>query len=247
MSGFRKSTAKYMYLAGCGMRRSSSIVSPDTRPVLYSYFYSSCSWRVRIALGLKKIPYELRPTSLVTTEANDSINCYTNEYRELNPMQQVPALQIDGQTLCDSVAIMHYLDETRPLHPLLPQDPHKRAKVREIVEIICSGIQPLQNRLVLSHLGKEKSREWAQHWISRGFRGLEQVLSLSSGKYCVGDEISMADCCLVPQVFNARRYKVTLDPYPTILQLDQNLATNETIRASHPHNQPDCPPKLANK
>lgn len=112
---------------------------------------------------------------------------------------------LDGQTLCDSVVIMHYLDETRPQNPLLPQDPLKRAKVREIVEIICSGIQPLQNRIVLEHLGKEASMAWAQHWISRGFRGLEGVLAASSGKYCVGDEISMADCCLVPQVFNARR------------------------------------------
>ncbi|XP_034487972.1 probable maleylacetoacetate isomerase 2 isoform X2 [Drosophila innubila] len=219
-----------------GTRLSSSTVPKDARPVLYSYCHSSCSWRVRIALGLKKVPYEIKATSLLKT---DETHCYTNEYRELNPMQQVPALRIDGQTLCDSVAIMHYLEETRPEHPLLPIDPIKRAKVREIVEIICSGIQPLQNRLVLAHLGKEKSMEWAQHWISRGFRGLEQVLSASSGKYCVGDEISMADCCLVPQVFNARRYKVDLEPYPTILRIDQTLGNNAVFLDCHPNNQPD--------
>ncbi|XP_023162350.2 probable maleylacetoacetate isomerase 2 [Drosophila hydei] len=244
MSALRNNVRKYLHLAKNRIRSSSSMASSDTRPVLYSYYYSSCSWRVRIALGLKKIPYDIRPTSLTKADAT---YCYTNEYREINPMQQVPALKIDGQTLCDSVAIMHYLDETRPENPLLPQDPHKRAKVREIVEIICSGIQPLQNRLVLAHLGKEKSMEWAQHWISRGFRGLESVLAASSGKYCVGDEISMADCCLVPQVFNARRYHVNLDAYPKIVQLDQTLAANEIIRTCHPHSQPDCPPKLANK
>jgi len=111
----------------------------------------------------------------------------------------------DGHTLIESVAIMHYLEETRPQRPLLPQDVHKRAKVREIVEIICSGIQPLQNLIVLIHVGEEKKKEWAQHWITRGFRAVEKALSTSAGKYCVGDEISMADCCLVPQVFNARR------------------------------------------
>lgn len=112
---------------------------------------------------------------------------------------------LDGHTLIESVAIMHYLEETRPQRPLLPQDVHKRAKVREIIEIICSGIQPLQNLIVLIHVGEEKKKEWAQHWITRGFRAVEKALSTSAGKYCVGDEISMADCCLVPQVFNARR------------------------------------------
>lgn len=102
---------------------------------------------------------------------------------------------------------MHYLEETRPQRPLLPQDVHKRAKVREICEIICSGIQPLQNLIVLIHVGEEKKKEWAQHWITRGFRAVEKVLSTSAGKYCVGDEITMADCCLVPQVFNARRWE----------------------------------------
>lgn len=100
---------------------------------------------------------------------------------------------------------MHYLEETRPQRPLLPQDVHKRCKVREICEVITSGIQPLQNLIVLIHVGEEKKKEWAQHWITRGFRAIEKLLSTSAGKFCVGDEISMADCCLVPQVFNARR------------------------------------------
>lgn len=111
----------------------------------------------------------------------------------------------DGHTLVESVAIMHYLEETRPQRPLLPQDVHKRAKAREVCEVITAGIQPLQNLIVLIHVGEEKKKEWAQHWITRGFRAIEKLLSTSAGKYCVGDEITMADCCLVPQVFNARR------------------------------------------
>ncbi|EDV93137.1 probable maleylacetoacetate isomerase 2 [Drosophila grimshawi] len=201
--------------------------SDDAKPVLYSSCMSSCSWRVRIALGLKGIPYDIKT------------DCKSSEYKEVNPMQQVPALCIDGHTLCDSVAIMQYLDETRPQHPLLPQDPYKRAKVLQIVHIICSGIQPLQNTCVLARVGEEESLEWAQHWISRGFDALEKVLSESSGKFCMGDEISMADCCLVPQVFNARRYQINLDLYPTIQRLDHGLGTNTTIRACHPYNQPD--------
>lgn len=100
---------------------------------------------------------------------------------------------------------MHYLEETRPQCPIFPKDALKRSKVREISELITSGIQPLQNLAVLIEIGDEKKLEWAQHWINRGFTALEQLLSSSAGKYCVGDEITMADCCLVPQVANARR------------------------------------------
>jgi len=100
---------------------------------------------------------------------------------------------------------MHYLEETRPQPALLPQDPVKRAKVREIVELICSGIQPLQNIAVLDQIGKDQGLKWAQHWISHGFQGLEKILSQSAGQFCVGDELTMADLCLVPQVRNARR------------------------------------------
>lgn len=191
----------------------------NSQPILYSYWRSSCSWRVRICLNLKEIPYDIKPISLIKSGGEQ----HCNEYREVNPMEQVPgiylvlvsvhlkiiknilALQIDGHTLVESLAIMHYLEETRPQRPLLPQDFHKRAKTRELCEIIASGIQPLQNLIVLIHVGEEKKKEWAQHWITRGFRAVEKLLSTSAGKYCVGDEITLADCCLIPQVFNARR------------------------------------------
>lgn len=172
----------------------------------------------------------------------------------------------DGHTLVESLAIMHYLEETRPQRPLLPQDVLKRAKVREICEVlslslsllkhflnpttfrsqvIASGIQPLQNLIVLIHVGEEKKKEWAQHWITRGFRAIEKLLSTSAGKFCVGDEVTLADCCLVPQVFNARRFHVDLRPYPIILRIDRELEGHPAFRAAHPSNQPDCPPEAA--
>ncbi|KAH8341828.1 hypothetical protein KR059_001730, partial [Drosophila kikkawai] len=217
-------------------------MSTNTQPILYSYWSSSCSWRVRIALSIKNIKYEIQPTSLLKTVSN---HVYTPEYLEVNPMQKVPALKIDGHTLCDSVAIMNYLEQTRPQPALLPQDPLARTKVLEIVQLICSGIQPLQNSAVLELIGKDKSLEWAQHWIARGFRGLERVLNQSAGKYCVGNELTMADICVVPQVRNARRYKADLSPYPTIVRLDQELQELEVFKSTHPSKQPDCPPEFA--
>ncbi|KAH8362291.1 hypothetical protein KR200_005585, partial [Drosophila serrata] len=241
-------------------------MSTNSHPILYSYWASSCSWRVRIALNLKDISYDIKPTSLLKTVSN---HAYTPEYLKVNPMQKVPALKIgknysyicilveiyfisqlnnlDGHSLCDSVAIMHYLEQTRPQPTLLPQDLLIRAKVNEIVQLICSGIQPLQNVGVLEHIGKDKSLEWAQHWISRGFSGLEKILGQSAGKYCVGNELTMADICLVPQVHNAKRYKVDLSPYPTIVRLDKELLELEVFKSTHPFKQPDCPPEFAIK
>nr|CAD7430058.1 unnamed protein product [Timema monikensis] len=190
-------------------------------------------------LNLKEIPYDIKPVSLI--KGGGEQHC--NEYRDINPMEQVPALHIDGHTLVESLSIMHYLEETRPARPLMPQDVHKRAKVREVCEVIASGIQPLQNLIVLIYVGEEKKKEWAQHWITRGFRAVEKLLSSCAGKFCVGDEMSLADCCLVPQVFNARRFHVDLRPFPIILRIDRELENHPAFRAAHPSNQPDCPPE----
>ncbi|KAI5707043.1 hypothetical protein M8J75_013851 [Diaphorina citri] len=186
------------------------------KPVLYSYWRSSCSWRVRIALNLKEIPYDIKPISLI--KAGGEQHC--NEFRDVNPMEQVPALQIDGHTLIESLNIMHYLEETRPQRALMPQDVHKRAKVREICEVIASGIQPLQNLTVLIYVGEEKKREWAQHWIHRGLRAVEKLLSSSAGKF-----------------------HVDLRPFPIVLRIDRELENHPAFRAAHPSSQPDCPPE----
>uniref|UniRef100_A0A8C6PN62 Maleylacetoacetate isomerase n=1 Tax=Nothobranchius furzeri TaxID=105023 RepID=A0A8C6PN62_NOTFU len=235
------------------------------KPVLHGYFRSSCSWRVRIAFALKGIEFEQVPVNLI----KDGGQQLTEQYKALNPMQQVPAVEIDGITLSQSLAVIQYIDETRPGPRLLPGDPKARAQVRMISDLIASGVQPLQvdarlvfsllhekklqiliiqvgmlqNLYVLQKIGAEKL-QWAQHFIDRGFQALEPILKQTSGKYCVGDEISMADICLVPQVYNAERFKVDLRQYPTIKRLNKTLLEIEAFKVSHPSQQPDTPADL---
>ncbi|XP_068539210.1 maleylacetoacetate isomerase isoform X1 [Anas acuta] len=209
------------------------------KPILYGYFRSSCSWRVRIALALKGIAYDQVPVNLL----KDGGQQLSAEFKAVNPMKQVPALKIDGITLSQSLAIIHYLEDTRPNPRLLPQDPKKRAQVRMISDHIASGIQPLQNLSVLKQMG-EKKTEWAQKCITSGFQALEQVLQQTAGRYCVGDEVSMADLCLVPQVANAERFNVDLGPYPTITRINKALLELEAFKVSHPSRQPDTPAEL---
>ncbi|XP_061649781.1 maleylacetoacetate isomerase isoform X1 [Phyllopteryx taeniolatus] len=209
------------------------------KPVLHGYFRSSCSWRVRIAFALKGMEYDQVPVNLI----KDGGQQLTEEYKTLNPMQQVPAVEIDGIALSQSLAVIQYIDETRPEPRLLPSDPKKRARVRMISDLIATGIQPLQNLHVIQKIGAEKV-QWAQYFINRGFEALEALLKQTAGKYCVGDEISMADICLVPQVYNAERFKVDMSLYPTIQRLNQTLAEIDAFRVSHPSCQPDTPVEL---
>ncbi|XP_003214419.1 maleylacetoacetate isomerase isoform X1 [Anolis carolinensis] len=209
------------------------------KPLLYTYFRSSCTWRVRIALALKGIAYDPAPVNLV----KDGGQQLSPEFQAVNPMKQVPALKIDGVTLSQSLAIIEYLEETRPNPRILPQDPKKRAQVRMISEHIASGIQPLQNLSVLQQMG-DKKVDWAQRSISSGFEALERILQETAGRYCVGDEVTMADLCLVPQVYNADRYQVDLTPYPTIRRINKALLELEAFQTSHPSRQPDTPADL---
>uniref|UniRef100_A0A665UW75 maleylacetoacetate isomerase n=1 Tax=Echeneis naucrates TaxID=173247 RepID=A0A665UW75_ECHNA len=194
------------------------------KPVLYGYFRSSCSWRVRIAFALKGVEYDQVPVNLI----KDGGQQLTEQYKTRNPMQQVPAVEVDGVTLSQSLAVIQYIDETRPGPRLLPADPKKRAQVRMISDLIASGIQPLQ----VSNYDRQV--RWP----------LESILKQTSGKYCVGDEISMADICLVPQVYNAERFKVDVGQYPTIKRLNQTLLEIEAFKVSHPSCQPDTPAEL---
>ncbi|KAI4879785.1 hypothetical protein NFI96_027198 [Prochilodus magdalenae] len=209
------------------------------KPVLHGYFRSSCSWRVRIAFALKGIEYDQVPVHLI----KDGGQQLTDQYKALNPMQQVPAVSIDGITLSQSLAIIQYIDETRSGPRLLPDDPKLRAQVRMICDLIASGIQPLQNLYVIEKIGAEKV-QWAQHFISRGFEALELILKQTAGTYCVGNEVSMADICLVPQVYNAERFKVDVNQFPTIKRLNQTLTELEAFKVSHPSCQPDTPDDL---
>lgn len=211
-------------------------MSPS-KPILYSYFRSSCSWRVRIALAHKGVDYEYRAINLLKQEQ------VSDEYKKLNPLGQVPALIVDENTLMQSISILEYLEEAFPQKPLLPKDLFKRAKVREVCEIIGSGIQPLQNLSVLQKIGETKM-EWGHFYIQKGFVALEQVLANSAGKYCVGDEVTIADCCLVPQVYNANRFKVDMAAFPVISRVHDALMSLDAFKAAHPSQQPDCPEDL---
>ncbi|KAA8582250.1 hypothetical protein FQN60_008990, partial [Etheostoma spectabile] len=200
-------------------------------PILHGYFRSSCSWRVRIAFALKGIEYDQAPVNLI----KDGGQQLTEQYKTLNPMQQVPAVEIDGIILSQSLAVIQYIDETRPGPRLLPADPKKRAQVRMISDVIASGIQPLQNLYVIQKIGAEKV-QWAQHFIDRGFQDITQL-----PLQCY---ISMADICLVPQVYNAERFKVDVGQYPTIKRLNQTLLEIEAFKVSNPSCQPDTPADL---
>jgi len=211
--------------------------------VLYSYWRSSSAWRVRNVLSIKGIKYEYKAVNLL--EGNQK----KDEYAKNNPMKHVPTLIVDGQSIGESVAIMEYLEETNPNPPLLPKDPIQRAKTRQIVEVIVGDIQPLQNlrtmQKVSSYVPAEKVDEtksqWANYWITFGFEGIEKILSQTAGKYCVGDSITLADCVLVPQVYNAHRYKVDMAKFPIISRINSDLLQLESFKAAIPEVMPDAP------
>lgn len=207
---------------------------------LYSYWRSSCSYRVRIALALKGIEAELHPVHLVA----DGGQQRASEYTAINPMQQVPALVLaDGTTLVQSLPIMEYLEEVFPQPPLLPADPIARARVRALAEVVNSGIQPVQNLSVLERvdeLGGSKW-EWARHFIGRGLAALEATAQATSGRFLVGDAPTIADACLVPQLYNARRFELDLSLYPRLSAVDAECAMLEAFQVAHPDRQPDAP------
>jgi len=209
----------------------------DQKPLLYSYFRSSCAWRVRIALNYKGIEYETKPVHLLKNEQVEP------DYLKINPMGQVPALVINGQSLVQSLAILEYLEEVYPeKRPLLPKDPVLRAKVRGICELIASGIQPLQNLKVQHQHSPDNPDErfkWAGHWIETGFEALEKTLEETSGEFCVGNEISLADCCLIPQVYNAERFKVDVSRFERINRIHDTLSKIPAFQKAHPNQQPD--------
>ncbi|KAK3094067.1 hypothetical protein FSP39_023719 [Pinctada imbricata] len=211
--------------------------------ILYSYFRSSCTWRVRIVMNLKGLDYEYSAVNLI----KDGGQQRTDDYSAVNPMQQVPALMVNGEVLTQSVAIMEYLEEKYPENPILPKDLISRAKVRQIAETIAGGIQPLQNLVVLQKIGDENKAEWAKFWIDKGFVALESMLEKTAGKYCYGDSVTMADVCLVPQVGNANRFNVDMSKFPIISRVNEELEKLEAFQKAHPFVQPDCPENLRGK
>lgn len=212
-------------------------------PVLYSYFRSSAAYRVRIALNIKQIPYTYKPVHLVRNGGEQ----HSDQYLRLNPSELVPTL-VDGDTvLTQSMAIMEYLEEAYPDRvALLPASTKARAQVRALAQLIACDIHPLNNLRVLNYLKQELADQpnqvaaWYSHWIHTGFKALEKLLINSSGEFCVGDQPTIADCCLVPQVYNAYRYKLDLSDYPTILRIHQQCQPMAAFEQAHPENQPDA-------
>ncbi|KAJ9467640.1 putative maleylacetoacetate isomerase 2 [Diplonema papillatum] len=208
------------------------------KPILHSYWRSSCSWRVRIALAYKNIDYDYEAVNLLKGEQK------ANKHIQRNVMAQVPALIVENAVLGQSLAMLEYLEEKFPDPPLLPSDPLERAKVREICNIIASGIQPIQNLVVLNKVaadfGEEHKIPWGNFWITKGFEALELVLAKTANKYCFGDKFTMADCCLVPQVYNAQRFAVDLSRFPLISRIYIELEKMKAVKDSSPDQMPDA-------
>ena len=208
-----------------------------SRPVLYDYWRSSAAYRVRIALNLKGIDYESRQIDLREDQQKSA------EYRALNPQGLVPMLEIDGQRLTQSVAIINYLDLKYPNQPLLPASAAERAHVVAMAMSVACDIHPLNNLRVLKYLKNELGHEqdeidrWYVHWISEGLPALEAMATSRAGKFLFGDAPTGADILLVPQLYNARRFNVPLDAYPTLLRADENANKLEAFAAAHPDRQ----------
>ena len=210
---------------------------------LYGYFRSSATFRVRIALNLKGMPYENGFIHLRRHEQD------TQAYRELNPQGLVPALEDDnGEVLIQSLAILEYLDETCPRPPLLPAHPADRARVRSLAQIVACDVHPLNNLRVLRYLRHElgqddaASAEWYNHWLADGFAAIEGLLAGDdrTGRFCHGDAPGLADICLVPQVVNAATHALDMTPYPTVQRIFENCMGLDAFYRAHPSRQPDA-------
>lgn len=209
---------------------------------LYSYWRSSCSWRVRIGLHWKGIEFSYRAVDLVKGEQWDEA------HGRRSPMHQVPALDVQegdrATTLVQSVAILEWLEERFPSPPLLPAEPEGRARVRAIAEHVNAGIQPYQNsapRKLLAAERKGLEDEVTRHFLALGLRGLEAAVKAGAGRFCHGDSVTLADLFVVPQLYGARRYGVDLAPCPTLLRIEAACAELAPFRRAAPEQQPDAP------
>jgi maleylacetoacetate isomerase len=207
---------------------------------LYSFFRSSASWRVRICLALKGVSYTLVPVNL-RDAARDS-----PEYRALNPQGFVPTLVTEEGALTQSLAVIEYLESLYPEPALLPIAPIDRARVQAMAALIASDIHPLNNLRVLNYLRKslsldeQKITAWYQHWVHEGLQALEHMVTAYGGEYCFGRRITIADVCLVPQMYNARRFAVDLAPYPRLQAIDSRLQSLSVFTDSAPDKQIDA-------
>ncbi len=208
---------------------------------LYSYYRSSAAYRVRIALNLKGLPYDYVAVNLLHSEQK------SEEYKARNPQGLLPALELEGgEVLAQSVAILEWLEESVPEPALLPSDPLPRARVRSLVNNIVCDIHPLNNLSIMNYLRKELGasdegvHRWYCNWVDRGFSAIEQNLADNMGDCCFGDQPTLADVCLIPQVYNAYRFKVPMESYPNIRQVVQHCNSLEAFANATPEAQPDA-------
>jgi len=211
--------------------------------VLYTYWRSSSAYRVRLGIALKGLPYRSVFVNLLKDEQREGAHVARS------PMGFVPCLEVGGKPFIESVAILELVEELSPERPLLPRDPFARARVRGLVEIINAGTQPLQNLAVLKHLSSdvEVRKEWTRHWIARGLAAFEAQMAHHEadgvkGRFAFGDAPTMADCFLLPMIYNARRYHVDLAPLPRIRAACDAFAATEAAKAAAPEAQPDAVP-----
>jgi maleylacetoacetate isomerase/maleylpyruvate isomerase len=207
--------------------------------ILHSAWRSSAAYRVRIGLNLKGLAYDIAPVNLVANQHQ------APAFAALNPQRLLPALEVDGRTLTQSLAILEWLDETVPAPPLLPADPFDRAQVRAMAQIVASDIHPVNNLRILRALTElgvdEPGREaWIGRWITDGFTALETMVARHGQAYAFGDAPTLADCCLVPQVYNAERFKTDLTPFPALRAVAARCAEHPAFAAAHPNQQPDA-------
>jgi len=208
-----------------------------SRPILYDYWRSSAAYRVRIALNLKSVDYESRQIDLREGDQQSA------DYRAINPQGFVPMLEIDGHRLTQSIAIIAYLDLRYPNQPLIPACAAERAHVTALALTIACDIHPLNNLRVLKYLKNELGHsqdevdDWYRHWISERLPALETMAAGKAGKFMFGDAPTGADVCLVPQLYNARRFDVPLNDYPTLLRAEENANKLDAFAAAHPDKQ----------
>jgi maleylacetoacetate isomerase len=211
---------------------------------LYSYWRSSASYRVRMALNLKDLSYSIRPVHLV----RDGGEQLAPDYARLNPQRLVPTLVDGPSVLTQSMAILEYLDERHPDPPLLPADSAARARVRALANAIASDLHPLNNLRVLKYLvgelgiGEDAKLQWYRHWTESGLAAVEAMLadSRETGRFCHGDRPTIADCCLLPQVYNAHRYQCDIAALDSVRRICAELEALEPVRQAAPENQPDA-------
>lgn len=212
------------------------------RLALYSYWRSSCSWRVRIGLAWKGLDWEYRAVNLLEGAQ------FQPEHRARSPLGQVPCLEVEegGRVvhLAQSMAILEWLEERFPARPLLPADPEGRARVRALAEHVNAGTQPFQNASPLRWLREERAgldEKWVRHWLAFALDGLERAVAAGAGRYCHGDAVTLADLFLAPQLYGARRFGVDLAPFPTLTRVESALRELEAFRRAEPDHQPDAP------